>query len=202
MSVNQNFVDNLAVLVKGDLFAASELFVKRANNGIVNNKIGRDVIRLRSLLYILENYNVDTDYFDEDYILKIQTEYSNHCGYKKTTTVSFSSGSGNEGSITVTNYKEMIYKHTSVNLITTNEGNTEVILDETPIALDVYIDGVPMMIGDGSKTEDIYFSSDGGSTAKNIINLAQGDTLYYNALIVGTSLLTSAEIRFEILKEL
>jgi hypothetical protein len=200
MSVNQNFINDLAVSVKGDLFAASELFVKRANNSIINNKLSKDVIRLRSLLYILENYNVDTDYFDEDYILKIEGEYSNHCGYKKTTTVSFTSGGQEEGFSITTYNKEMVYEHTSDSLITTNNGATGILLDKTPqLALDVYIDGVPMMIGDGSKTKDIYFSSDGGTTAKTILTLAEDDEMFYNAVIVGTSLLTTAVVRLEIL---
>lgn len=47
----------------------------------------------------------------------------------------------------------------------------------------VFINGVKIVVGDAVKTKDSYFSSDGGTTAKNISAIALGDTLYWNGSI-------------------
>jgi len=48
----------------------------------------------------------------------------------------------------------------------------------------------PYELGDGVRTTDCYFSSDGGSTAKAIASIASGDTLYWNGTIAGFDLET------------
>lgn len=198
MSVNQAFVDSLAIKIESELFAVADHFAVNANNGIENFKIAKDIVRLNNLLKILEDYDVTADYYDSSYLLSIETEYSNHCGYKKPTTISFTAGVG--GNETTTIGKEVVYEHTATIAITTDNGDTGIDLDATPnSALDVYIQGVPMMIGDGVKTKDVYFSGDGGVTARTITNFVIGDRLYYNAVIIGADLDIGDFIRFEVL---
>lgn len=65
---------------------------------------------------------------------------------------------------------------------------TGITLDFTPFAdstVQVYINGVAVTETYGDKTGDVYFSADGGATAKNIADLAAGDELYWNSDIAG-----------------
>lgn len=52
----------------------------------------------------------------------------------------------------------------------------------------VKVNGVEINLGDGVKTEVAYFSSDAGSTARSIANIAAGDLLYWNGSIAGYEL--------------
>lgn len=52
----------------------------------------------------------------------------------------------------------------------------------------VFINGLQVNLGDGVKTDDCYFSNDGGITAKNFSNVELGDLLYWNASIAGYGL--------------
>ena len=52
----------------------------------------------------------------------------------------------------------------------------------------VKVNGVEINLGDGVKTEDAYFSSDAGSTARSIANITAGDLLYWNGSIAGYEL--------------
>lgn len=52
----------------------------------------------------------------------------------------------------------------------------------------IYVNGLGVGVGDGTKSAGCYFSSDGGSTAKTIENIEAGDTLYWNGSIAGYEL--------------
>ena len=52
----------------------------------------------------------------------------------------------------------------------------------------VEINGRNQVVGDGVKTADCYFSGDGGTTARAIIDIIAGDTLHWNGSIVGLEL--------------
>ncbi len=54
--------------------------------------------------------------------------------------------------------------------------------------VEVKINGVLEAVGDGVKTKSCYFSSDSGTTAKSIANIASGDSLYWNGSIAGYQL--------------
>lgn len=76
-------------------------------------------------------------------------------------------------------------------------GTTTLVLAETPPAgcrIDVFVNGELLHCGDGDKTKNFYLSSDGGTTAKSFSALAQGDTLYFNAVITGWNLETDDEV--------
>jgi hypothetical protein len=49
----------------------------------------------------------------------------------------------------------------------------------------VYVNGIQVTVGDGIKTKDCYFSSDGGVTAKLSDNVLIGDSLYWSYNISG-----------------
>lgn len=69
-----------------------------------------------------------------------------------------------------------------------NESPTGITLDFTPFAdstIQVYINGVAVTETYGDKSGDVYFSADGGVTAKNIADLAAGDELYWNSDTAG-----------------
>ena len=52
----------------------------------------------------------------------------------------------------------------------------------------VYVNGIQVNVGNGVKTEDCYFSFDGGTTAKLWVNIGLGDLLYWNGSIAGYQL--------------
>lgn len=69
-----------------------------------------------------------------------------------------------------------------------NYSATGITLDYTPFAdstIQVYLNGVAVTESYGDRTGDVYFSADGGTTAKNISELAAGDELYWNSDVAG-----------------
>lgn len=200
MIVDQTYVNNLKSLISSELQSICYNYAVKANNSIIDKKVERDIIRLDSLFTILENYDVNETYFDQDYILKITREWKNYCGYKKPSNDSSVINDDDQissGSLR----RERIYKYTVDSEKTIDNADTEITLPETPVLrFDVTIDQINMEIGDGTKSNcDIWFSNDGGTTVKEFTNIVSGDTMYYNALVVGTSLTTDAKIEFTII---
>jgi phage-related tail fiber protein len=58
----------------------------------------------------------------------------------------------------------------------------------------ILINGVPVSVGDGLKTSDAYFSADGGTTARTIISIQAGDSIYWVGSVAGYQLSTSDRI--------
>ena len=83
-------------------------------------------------------------------------------------------------------------------LATTADGDsTGVTITYTPYsdsAVTVKVNGLQCNIGDGAKDEAVYFSADGGTTAKTIANIAAGDTLYWMGSLAGYELETDDDI--------
>lgn len=52
----------------------------------------------------------------------------------------------------------------------------------------VYVNGIQVNVGNGVKTEDCYFSNDGGFTAKLWTNIGVGNQLYWNGSVIGYQL--------------
>lgn len=52
----------------------------------------------------------------------------------------------------------------------------------------VEVNGVGAVVGDAVKTKDCYFSGDGGTTARDINDIASGDTLHWNGTVAGFEL--------------
>jgi hypothetical protein len=52
-------------------------------------------------------------------------------------------------------------------------------------------------VGNAIKTDDCYFSADGGTTARSYDNLSAGDTLFWNGIIAGFDLEPSDLISFQ-----
>lgn len=61
----------------------------------------------------------------------------------------------------------------------------------------VAVNGLGVILGDGVKTKECYFSSDSGSTAKTIANIASGDILYWVGSVAGYQLAVTDIIDFE-----
>ena len=64
-----------------------------------------------------------------------------------------------------------------------NYSATGITITYTPFAdsdVSVRINGIEVNVGDGTKTEDCYFSGDGGTTARLMANITAGDELYWN----------------------
>lgn len=83
---------------------------------------------------------------------------------------------------------------------TAGDGSTTgVTLGFTP-ALDgyvqVFINGVKYTVGDGVKTENTYFSNDGGTTALAITALTAGDELIWNGTTAGFELAVTDVVEF------
>ena len=73
-------------------------------------------------------------------------------------------------------------------LVETDYASTGISLDYTPWSystVQVYINGIALTEGYGTKTLEVYFSNDGGNTAKAAADLEAGDTLYWNTNIAG-----------------
>ena len=73
-----------------------------------------------------------------------------------------------------------------------NYSSTGITIDYTPFsdsAVDVLVNGLGLSEADGDRDEAaVYFSNDGGLTAKTIANIEAGDTLYWNGDIAGFEL--------------
>ena len=63
--------------------------------------------------------------------------------------------------------------------------------------IQIFVNGLHEVLGDGVKTKSCYFSADGGTTARTIANIASGDTLYWNGSIAGYQLATTDIIDFD-----
>jgi hypothetical protein len=60
----------------------------------------------------------------------------------------------------------------------------------------IAVNGLIVELGNGVRTKDCYFSSDGGATAKSAGYFTIGNELYWNALIAGFSLDASDNVSF------
>lgn len=60
----------------------------------------------------------------------------------------------------------------------------------------VTVNGTGVVVGDGVKTEDCYFSNDGGTTARAIADIQSGNLLYWNGTVAGYELDPSDRIDF------
>jgi hypothetical protein len=61
----------------------------------------------------------------------------------------------------------------------------------------ISVNGLGATLGDGVKTKDCYFSSDGGTTAKTIANIAAGDLCYWVGTVALYQLAATDIIDFE-----
>jgi hypothetical protein len=81
-----------------------------------------------------------------------------------------------------------------------NYSPTGITMDYTPYrdgSINVVVNGVSVNEGDGVKTAEVYFSNDGGVTARSIANIEEGDELYWNATIAGFELTVEDSIDIE-----
>ena len=72
-----------------------------------------------------------------------------------------------------------------------NYQSTGIVLEYDPFdhgAVNVIINGIGAHESYGNRTGEVYFSNDGGTTAKSQDNIKAGDTLYYNGIIGGYDL--------------
>lgn len=78
-----------------------------------------------------------------------------------------------------------------------NEAATGITLDFTPFAdgsVQVFVNSVAVTESYGDKTGDVYFSNDGGTTAKALADIEVGDELIWNGIIAGYDLTISDAI--------
>jgi len=83
------------------------------------------------------------------------------------------------------------------NVTTSDEDNTGGTITYTPFSggqVDIRVNGFGVDVGDGAKDEALYFSVDGGTTARAIADITAGDTLYWMGSIAGFELETDDEI--------
>lgn len=73
--------------------------------------------------------------------------------------------------------------------------DTTLAITSTPVGMvEVLINGVIYVLGDGVKTKDFYFTDDGGVSAQAISAIVATDELYFNAVIVSFNLSTADRI--------
>lgn len=115
-----------------------------------------------------------------------------------TTTWIFSSGLGGSGG---SNFELTSSDKSQTPSATSGDGSsTGLTLTSNPVGtVHVLINGMQVGLGDGVKTDDCYFSSDGGTTAKAISALAAGDTLYWNGVLSSYDLSATDRVDFNYL---
>ncbi len=78
-----------------------------------------------------------------------------------------------------------------------NDKSTGLELTYKPLShssIKVFVNGQALLLGTSTITVDCYFSSDGGSTAKDYDEIINGDILYFNGQFVGWDLSTTDRI--------
>lgn len=83
------------------------------------------------------------------------------------------------------------------NATTNDEDDTGGTITYTPFSdgqIDIRVNGISADVGDGAKDEALYFSADGGTTARAIADITAGDALYWMGSIAGYELETDDEI--------
>ena len=83
---------------------------------------------------------------------------------------------------------------------TGNYQATGLVMQFTPYkdgSVNVLINGLSVLEGNGVRTNEVYFSNDGGATAKTIANIAAGDEIYWNGIIAGFDLTNTDQIEVE-----
>ena len=69
------------------------------------------------------------------------------------------------------------------NAVSADAGDTGIDITSAPAAsgiVQVFVNGIPAVVGYGDKTKDCYFSGDAGTTARAIGAIAAGDSLFWN----------------------
>lgn len=105
-------------------------------------------------------------------------------------------GTGTPAAFATSANKQMTASVTTVDF----NAATAVTIAATPAAdgyVRVFVNGLAVVLGDGVRTKDCYFSSDGGATAKTIANIALGDTLYWVQSVAGYNLAATDVIDFD-----
>jgi|SRR3990170_2062815 len=80
------------------------------------------------------------------------------------------------------------------------EAVANVFITKTPAGdgvVAVYVGGLRVQVGNGVKTEDCYFSPDGGTTARLFADIQAGDQLIWNTVIAGYGVSPSDDIDFD-----
>jgi hypothetical protein len=83
---------------------------------------------------------------------------------------------------------------------TGNYQSTGLVMQYTPYrdgSVNVLINGISVTEGDGNRNGEVYFSNDGGLTAKSISNIEAGDEIYWNGNIAGFDLTNTDTIDVE-----
>lgn len=97
---------------------------------------------------------------------------------------------------------DVYFSTTNLNMVAKTTSSTQtlacdsVISDVTYSFVRVIISEIEVRVGDGVKTSDCYFSSDGGSTAKTLAQHRRGDSLYWNGAVAGFELDPNDRIDF------
>jgi hypothetical protein len=99
----------------------------------------------------------------------------------------FFTGAGGGSSSTLTPSDKALNPTATVG----DNASTGITISATPVNnsyVQVQLNGMQVILGDGVKTTECYFSGDSGTTARNIADIASGDELFWNGLIATFSL--------------
>lgn len=99
------------------------------------------------------------------------------------------------GSVPTASNKEMTGSATTADF----QAMTATAMASTPTSdgyVEVFVNGARQTVGNGVKTKDCYFSSDGGTTAKAISAIASGDICYWVGSVAGWQIAATDIIDF------
>jgi len=114
------------------------------------------------------------------------SSFANNIIYDSTNAINLNDSNVQSALTTINNKIEALnYSDSNLNMIANNgigiyKATDIPVIDVPKTIILVEVNGIPVVVGNGQKTNDCFFSTDLGVTAKNYNDVQQGDFLYWN----------------------
>ena len=193
MAILQTQIDTLITEVSANEETLALIYSVGGLNGIRNVDTEEDIVKLQTILDQLQCYDL-VNYADT-YFYDLRREANKVCDG-----VTTSSTLTTPPNITNTYFSRILQSLTTAGTGAGIDSGFTLPSRSSYNFVDVTLVGYNRMtMGDGSKTEECYWSADSGTTAKAIISLVVGDKLYINASVLGFAIATSDQIEIILL---
>ncbi len=180
--------------------SATKLFISHTDgDGTIISNILEDLIEVNEEIILFDSGN--TNNFQRWLVMVItpQTGYTEYDISLVDGSHTFSNGDGINFTTLLNGLSGSkptnVDKDQSPTVTSGDESTTGVTLSVAPMGfIGVHVNGILANLGDAVKTEDCYFSNDGGTTARAFLDIVAGDQLIWNGVIAGYDLATSDRI--------